>query len=307
VLTIFNDYTGTTTVTAGELQVGTGGDGSWGTYTQGDRTIDTASGFSASGAAGSTGTGDTIAAGGTLSGNGHIRGNAIVDSGTLAPGPSSSTYGPGGGIGTLFIGSNDSVGSAPVGNLTFNGGSTKFQLSVATDYYGSLDDGTYYIEQGAAYQSYINALPGTFAGTAVNPDYFGQSGTEIFDGQHDHLEVGGNVLWNGGNIVVNADEIGYFPAAGDVFNLIDWFGLGTNWGAFNVGSSNYLIGNGDDNGNLDLPDLSSVDPALRWDASLFTSHGILVVAYSPEPSRFVLLIGGLSLVFLRRRRTAKVG
>ena len=178
---------------------------------------------------------------------------------------------------------------------------------MATDYYGSLDDGTYYIEQGAAYQSYINALPGTFAGTAVNPDYFGQSGTEIFDGQHDHLEVGGNVLWNGGNIVVNADEIGYFPAAGDVFNLIDWFGLGTNWGAFNVGSSNYLIGNGDDNGNLDLPDLSSVDPALRWDASLFTSHGILVVAYSPEPSRFVLLIGGLSLVFLRRRRTAKVG
>ncbi|MCB1209067.1 MAG: PEP-CTERM sorting domain-containing protein, partial [Verrucomicrobiales bacterium] len=307
VLSVFNDYTGTTTVTDGELQVGTAGDGSWDTYTQGATTITTTSGFGQSGAAGSTGTGDTIVAGGALSGSGHIRGNTIVNAGMLAPGDSSGTFGPGGSTGTLYIGSNDVSSSNPVGNLTFNGGTTKMQLALATDYYPSLDDGTYYIEQGASYQSYIADIPNYFAGTAVSPNYFGEPGVFVQDTQHDHITVGGDVLWNGGNIVVDALDMGYFPAAGDVFNLIDWFGLGTNWGAFNVGSSNYLVGNGDDNGNLDLPDLSGIDPALRWDTSLFTSHGIIVVALSPEPSRMVLLIGGLGIVFLRRRRTNRVG
>lgn len=307
VLSVFNDYTGTTTVSAGELQVGASGDGSWDTYTQGATTISTASGFSANGAAGSTGTGDTIVAGGALSGTGHIRGNTIVNTGMLTPGASSFTYGAGGATGTLYVGSNDATSSAPVGNLTFNGGTTKMQLALATDYYPSLDDGTYYIEQGATYQAYIADIPNYFTGTAVNPNYFGEAGVFVQDSQHDHLEVGGNVIWNGGNIVVDALDLGYFPAAGDVFNLIDWFGLGTNWGSFNVGSSNYLVGNGDDNGNLDLPDLSGIDPALRWDTSLFTSHGIIVVAQSPEPSRIVLLVGGLGLVFLRRRRTRRVG
>lgn len=303
-MTIFNDYTGTTTVAEGNLQVGQNGNGEWVSVTQGSVTVATASGFSGVGAAGSTGTGATIVSGGTLSGSGHVRGNLTVNSGTLALGDNSGTYGPGGFTGTLFVGSNDVSGTSPVGNLTLNGGTMKFQVASSTDQDFDLAVGTYYIEQGATYTSYVNDVVTSRIDTSVNPSYFGEDGTTVSPSQHDHLEIGGNLVWDGTNIVVDADEQGYTPAAGDILNLIDWFGLGTNWGAFNVGTSNYLVGNGDDNGNLDLPDLSGLDPALRWDASLFTTQGILVVAYSPEPSRMVLMMLGLGLVFFRRRRVS---
>lgn len=301
-MTIFNDYTGTTTVNAGELQVGQSGTGEWAALSQGAVTVATATGFAGSGAAGSTGTGETIVAGGTLSGSGHVRGNLTVGSGLLAPGDNSFTYGAGGSVGTLFVGSNDEFGTAPVGNVSLNGGTLKFQVGISTDQDFDLSAGTYYIEQGATYTSYIASVISSRADTSVAPTYFGEAGTAIQTSQHDHLEIGGNLTWNGTNIVVDALEQGYFPQAGDILNLIDWFGLGSNWGTFSVGSSDYLVGNGDDNGNLDLPDLSGIDPALRWDASLFKSDGILIVALSPEPSRMVLLIGGLGWVFLRRRR-----
>jgi len=301
-MTIFNDYTGTTTVNAGELQVGQSGTGEWASLSQGAVTVATATGFAGSGAAGSTGTGETIVAGGTLSGSGHVRGNLTVGSGLLAPGDNSFTNGAGGSVGTLFVGSNDEFGTAPVGNVSLNGGTLKFQVGISTDQDFDLSAGTYYIEQGATYTSYIASVISSRADTSVGPTYFGEAGTAIQTSQHDHLEIGGNLTWNGTNIVVDALEQGYFPQAGDILNLIDWFGIGSNWGAFSVGSGDYLVGNGDDNGNLDLPDLSGIDPALRWDASLFKSDGILIVALSPEPSRMVLLIGGLGWVFLRRRR-----
>lgn len=85
--------------------------------------------------------------------------------------------------------------------------------------------------------------------------------------------------------------LGYTPAAGDTFDLIDWAAVGagsdSNW-ADNLDLSNALLGG-----------------TLGWDTSRFNSQGILsVVVAVPEPSRLVLMAGGLTVLLLRRRRKA---
>lgn len=296
-LTIFNDYTGTTTVTAGGLQVGQGGDGSWTQLSQGAVTITTSE--NALKAAGSTGTGATfVGPAGTLSGSGHVRSNLTV-AGTLAPGDASGTLGAGGQTGTLFIG-----GPGGVGDLTMQSNAALLlQITASTNIDSDLNSGAYTIEMGAAYENYISSLPGNanYLDTAVNPTTFGQLGTEIYSGAHDHVEIGGKLTWNGGTIQVS-NTSDYMPIAGDIFNLADWYGV-ADWGSFDAGSNRYVVGNGDDNGDINLPDLSMFgDDALRWDTGLWTSHGILIVAIAPEPSRAVLLLLGMLAVGMRRRR-----
>jgi len=155
---------------------------------------------------------------------------------------------------------------------------------------------------GATYENYISAIPTSVdhLDTPVSPTSFGQDGTAVFAGAHDHLEIGGNLTWAGGAIQVIEVE-SFSPLAGDLFNLADWYGV-ADWDGFNVGSSRYLIGNGDDNGDLNLPDLSMFDETLRWDTGLWASHGLLIIAITPEPTRAVLLLLGLIAIGFRRRR-----
>ena len=61
---------------------------------------------------------------------------------------------------------------------------------------------------------------------------------------------------------------------------MDWVGAMT--GSFNLGTG---FSTGGAYGDLDLPTLSG---GLAWDASAFTSYGIIVVV--PEPSRALLLM-----------------
>lgn len=301
-LTIFNDYTGTTTVTEGVLQVGSGGDGAWDTLTQGSVTVSTSS-IGGTWAAGTTGLGDTIVnAGGTLAGSGSVRGN-LLNAGNLTPGDRDGLNADS--VGTLFIGSNNITSSAPVGNLTLNPGSTTtFQLSTAITQDFDLALGTHIIQDGASYETYVAGMLSPYASSSINPGYFGEPGTSVGTA-HDHLVIGGGLIWNGGTIEVIPDaNSSWSPNPGDIYNLIDWFNItATNWGAFNVGSSRYLVGNGDDNGDLLLPDLSG-NPELRWDTGLLKSDGVLVISYVPEPSRAMLLALGLVFALGRRRRRA---
>jgi hypothetical protein len=159
--------------------------------------------------------------------------------------------------------------------------------------------GAYNLNDAASYESFVATLPAMYDGTATNPLGFGQTGTHIQAGaQHDHLEIGGGIVWNGGQIEVTAFD-GFAPAAGDIYNLMDWYGM-ASWNAFD-GGDRYRVG-GEAGTDLTLPDLSAFDAALRWDTGLFASHGILVVAVVPEPGRALLLVLGLMALLMRRRR-----
>jgi hypothetical protein len=71
--------------------------------------------------------------------------------------------------------------------------------------------------------------------------------------------------------------------------------------AFNSG---YLVGNGDEGIDLDLPDLSAAPGILAWDMSRFATSGNIVVVAIPEPSRALLMMCGLAGLAMRRRRQA---
>lgn len=309
VMTIYNEYTGSTMVTEGMMQVGSGGSGHFGFISQGNVTVFTAlSGAQGDGvirAVGTTGTGQTtVMAGASISGTGQIRGDLELY-GTLSPG---DAVGGVGGVsrGTMFIG-----GGSTVGNLTIHTDSVvSLQVALATTTDPQLQNGTYQIGS-EGYDMHILFLP-LFSSAAERtrafPNGFGEAGSHIPTSHHDHIEISGGIIWNGGQISMLAEpniggELnGFNPGAGQIYNLLDWFNItATDWGDFSVGNGRYLVGNGDDNGHLDLPDLSAY-PELRWDTGLFLSDGVLVIALIPEPSRALLSLIGLGLIFFRRRR-----
>ena len=298
VMTIFNEYTGTTTVSEGALQVGQGGTGHWNVLIQGTTVARTAVNNNAGGrAVGSTGLGPTtVLDGAALTGTGHVRGHLTV-SGTLAPGDVLGGGAPGSDLGTLFIGGSGSVAAA---SLTIDGGTLTLQVKAPTAAEMLLGSGgTYHLGDLASYEEFVMWLPAMREGTAVSPLAFGAAGSHIQAGvQHDHLEIGGGIVWNGGQIEVVAFD-GFAPEAGDIYNLMDWFGV-ASWNDFDSGDR-YRVG-GELGTDLLLPDLSLYNPSLRWDTGLFADYGILLVAMVPEPGRALLTMLGLMTLVLRRRR-----
>ena len=273
--------------------MGQGGTGEWGQVTQGSVSHFT-SGTNGNRAFGSTGTGQTtVMAGATISGTGHVRGDLVV-SGTLAPGDAITGV-AGAGNGTLFIGNGGG------GDMIINPGSVlSMQITAPSLLDFDLESGTYVIG-GPEYEDYISVMEFFHPSTNAFPTYFGEPGTAILSNLHDHLEIGGGMTWNGDSIDVV--PVSFSPEAGYVYNLMDWYGV-SDWGSFSEGSSRYLIGNGDDNGNLNLPDLSAY-PELRWDTGLFRSHGVLIISnivLVPEPGRAMLLFAGIGFICFRRRR-----
>jgi fibronectin-binding autotransporter adhesin len=73
--------------------------------------------------------------------------------------------------------------------------------------------------------------------------------------------------------------------AGDMFRLFDWAGLTTRTGTFTEDFSNITL-----------------SPGLNIDTSNLYTLGTISVIAIPEPSRVLLLLGGLGSVLLRRRR-----
>lgn len=121
----------------------------------------------------------------------------------------------------------------------------------------------------------IATISGTGSSTGSDRLVFTASGTGLLDfTQASAGSIG--VTFTGG----------YTPQALDAFDLLDWSNLGTAGLATNL---------------LSLPTLT--DPNLFWDISKFTSDGVIAIAQNvPEPSRGMLLLGGLWRVCLRRRR-----
>lgn len=116
-------------------------------------------------------------------------------------------------------------------------------------------------------------------------------------GLYDSLQVNGTLGLNAGSTLKVELLPSYTPQLGDVFNLLDWVtSLDPNIngnGAFTVAdldltSANALLGNG-----------------WYFETDQFIGHGIIYVAI-PEPSRALLLLTGLLVVSMRRRRAVKM-
>ena len=124
--------------------------------------------------------------------------------------------------------------------------------------------------------------------------------------QHDSIEMDTLDLTLGGTINVTG-LVGWTPGQGQYFDLFDGTII-SDASTFNTyGVSNGISGglrfrSGSQSANfqLKLPNIAAVSPALRWDTSLFLSHGIIFI--NPEPSRALLLLMGFAATILRRRR-----
>ena len=252
-LTGTNTYTGTTTISAGLLQVGHAGSGT-------------------------TGTGAvTLQPGATLLGTGIIRGSSF----TAQTGS------------TLHVGDSTAAGS--FGTLSFTPASAS----------------------GSTISLQGNIILGISTATLIDPTYGGNTlGSEGYNawvdsvtgvGAHDRLVFnpsdngtgyGFDFLTTTGSLQIVGSD--FTPAEGQVFNLLDWSSLvNPNFSGYSF-STGYLTGNGDEGPYLDLPDISN--SGLLWDFSRFTTSGNIIIIAVPEPSRALLLFGGLIGWLLRRRR-----
>lgn len=226
---------------------------------------------------GTTGSGAvTVQTGSTLLGTGTVRGSTfdLQNGSTLRPG--------------------DAVSDSSYGSLTFtptanSGGTSNLQgniilgLSAATTTDATLGGGN---EIGSAgYNSWLDGVTG-----AGNHDQI------IFNNPTTGTGYNLNFLTTTGSLQINGND--FTPSFGQVFNLLDWSNLvTTNFSGFSY-NTGYLIGNGDEGSDLDLPDLSAV--GLVWDFSRFTISGNIAIV--PEPSRALLMFVGLCGLLLRRRR-----
>lgn len=184
--------------------------------------------------------------------------------------------------GTLLV--TNSTGSATgTGPLTLRSGSTLLGT-------GSIGSATT-IQAGAVLQAGTVSTRGTLTFTG---DTLLQTGSRTdfrlgANGSNDLVVFNTLTLESGAILRI---LLGYTPAAGDTFNLIDWTTLGsgsdTDW-----------------TNNLDLSG-AILASQFAWDTSLLNSQGILSIALVPEPSRALLLILGLATFVLRRRRAGTV-
>ncbi|MEZ5387350.1 MAG: autotransporter-associated beta strand repeat-containing protein [Prosthecobacter sp.] len=227
---------------------------------------------------GTTGTGAVSAqTGSTIFGTGVVQGTTF----TLDDG---ATLRPGGDVGD---GSHGTLAFTPA---TASGSTSSLQGTVILGISGAtLTDASYggNLLGSAGYNAWADGVSGV--------------------GSHDRLVFNDPVAGSGyslsfltttGSLQIVADS--FVPQQGMAFNLLDWGGLVTpDFTGFTF-NSGYLVGNGDEGADLDLPDLSAA--GLAWDFSRFTTSGVVVIV--PEPSRALLLLLGIMGVLLRRRRMA---
>jgi autotransporter-associated beta strand protein len=281
VLNAANSYTGATNVFDGRLQVGAAGVGSSGT-----------------GLITAVKTGATYANAPIISGSGTLQGAVVIgDAGTpgnrgiLAPGDGNTTT------------SNATLTITAAGGLNIAAGS-QTQLGITAASGTDLA----FAASGLSASAYLASLGSTSDTSLTTPAAWANQPTS---GQADFIKIGNGVSTgafalgtNGGFATAGQGIVSIFSngldtsslAAGQLFNLVDWYGTFT--GGFNVGSG---ATTGGIYGDFDLPDISST--SFNWDTSAFASHGVIaVVNVIPEPSRAMLMLLGLLALGFRRRR-----
>ncbi len=226
---------------------------------------------------GQTGSGALVVqAGGTVTGTGAIRGNTfdLQAGGSLRPGDgvANSSHG------TLAF--TPATASGSTSNLQGNiilgiGGATLTDVTFGGNEIGS-----------ANYNTWLDGITGV-----------GTHDQILFNNPTAGTGYNLNFLTTTGSLQVAGSD--FTPTIGQVFNLLDWSNLvNPDFSGFSY-NTGYLIGNGDEGVDLDLPDLSAV--GLLWDFSRFTISGNIAIV--PEPSRFVLLLVGLLCLLHRRQRS----
>jgi hypothetical protein len=287
VFTATNTYTGATTVSGGNLQVGTGGTGSAASSAV---SVSSASSSTTmvSGVSGAPVTGGTVLsvsqlAAATLSGTGSV-GAVTLGSlsmvGVLSPGETGGAT-----PGTLTL----------TGALTVNSGS-QIQLGITSSSSNaySLDSGW---DPSMIAANYLN-LHATAGSGGVPDSIYTQWNT--VSGIYSSLHLTGQSLNLGASVgstpTVLVQTAGTATMGqGDIFKLMDWSSISSGTAGIMgtpSGSSAFTAAN-----DLVLPVLGS---GLTWDTSAFASYGVVVIV--PEPARMALLILGLATLFLRRRR-----
>ena len=269
-----NTYRGNTLVTAGTLNLGTGGsvdDTPWIRVDSGATFGTPAAGY----------TTDAV-----VSGSGVIQGNLTVGSNVGAVN-GIGVMKPGDSTGGLFANAGDMVGTLTVnGDLTLAaaaGGATRLEMQLGAAGAADANDSANILTRYG---------DGTYASWVVDDTDGHLTAWEAGSGSHDRLNISGSLdLTSTGQIsITNPDS--YTFMHGDVFDLFDWNTL--NLGTFDLGGMNR---DGGLIGDLYLPTLTA---GLTYDLTIFASHGIIVVV--PEPSRGILLMLSCAAVLLRRRR-----
>jgi autotransporter-associated beta strand protein len=236
-LSLDNEYTGTTTVMDGILQVGAGGIG------------DTGAPRSRTTVAFTSGAGTTVA------GSGSIQGSAVFN-GEVSPGDVAGKA-----VGTLYVNGDVTLGSAST---------TRIQLRAANVNVPSIArlvvDSNGSPTEVALYNLRKNQAIGTpLSGTAT---YAVDVSDPVLSNHHDQLRgVGAVTIQSGAVISVEMD--GYSPIGGDVFRLLDFASYNSN-----LSTMPQFTRGGATVGALSLPTLPS---SFRWDTSLLASHGLLMV------------------------------
>ncbi|TLD72468.1 PEP-CTERM sorting domain-containing protein [Phragmitibacter flavus] len=317
-----NTYTGNTTITAGILRVGDGGDN--GTLGTGGDVINNATlalnrnnlltvanNISGSGVLNQTGTGTSV-----LSGTNTYIGLTTVSAGTLLAnndylGTNSATGSNDVSVttGATFGGNGFIEGDVTIGSGAFfsPGGNTETVTAAVTGL--STDTGTMRIlghlslNSGATMNLDLktngsHGLTATFD-PATNR-LTSVTGTSL-DGGNDRVIIEGDLILDPNATISLTLGSGYTPNYRDVFDLMDW--VGTIPLGFYGDASGIRTGNDNDLYSLDLPDLSAYNSEWFWDVSQFGTTG--VVAIVPEPGRMLLLAAALIGFTLRRRRALR--
>lgn len=269
-------YRGDTLVTAGTLQLGTGGSVNDTRFIRVD-----------SGATFGTGAGG-YTSDATISGSGVINGNLTVGSnvgvvngvGVLKPGDST---------GGLFANAGNQVGTLAVnGDLNLaaaTGGATRLEMQFGTGAVADANDSA---------NIFTRLGNGTFD-TWITDDTDGHvTSWEAGTGIHDRVSVSGTLSLNATGQIKITNPDSYTIVHGDVFDLLDWASISA--GTFDFGGA---YRDGGLIGDLDLPTLGA---GLAWNTALFQTNGILVVV--PEPARALLLLCGFLGLMMRRRRAS---